>query len=362
MSGLNLFPFLMSCLVGALTTLACIELLKPVAIHIGLVDMPGGRKKHAHRVPLIGGIAIFIGFCFSLLCLNIYFQPTRGLLTGSAILVLIGVVDDFRELTPKIRLLGQFLAGLLLIRWGHISVDNLGNLFFGGTLHLGLFSWLLTLFCVLALINAINMIDGHDGLAGLVVMGQAAFLLFLSMQYGQLANFDLLLLLMVTLFIFLIFNIPLPFRKRASIFLGDAGSTFLGFIIAWFAVQLSQIMLSQPYHISGFNLLTILWILAYPLFDLLSVIIHRLKQGRSPFSPSRDHLHHLLMNYHVHPVLITYGLFIFSALLGILGIILAKLHVPEPDQLMLYLIIFAFYFLLTRFLHKKSIVKYETHR
>src|SRR3990167_10550626 len=271
LQGFNFFPFLMSCFVGALTALACIELLKPVAVRIGLVDMPGGRKTHANRVPLIGGIAIFVGFCFSLLCLNTYFPMTRGLLTGCAVLVLIGIVDDFRELAPKIRLLGQFLAGILLIRWGHISVNHLGNLFFLGPMHLGIFSNLLTLFCVLALINAINMIDGHDGLAGLVVLGQAGIFLYFSFEFVLIANTHLLILLIVALIVFLVFNIPLPCRKRASVFLGDAGSTFLGFFIAWFAVQLSQIMLTKTNYSPGLNLLTVLWVLAYPLFDLLSV-------------------------------------------------------------------------------------------
>src|SRR5690349_17038507 len=92
--------FALSASVGVFTTLACIYLLKPVAIHIGLVDRPGGRKLHAEEVPLIGGISFFMGFCFSLLCMDISLRDYRGLLAGSAILVLIGIVDDFRELTP----------------------------------------------------------------------------------------------------------------------------------------------------------------------------------------------------------------------------------------------------------------------
>lgn len=351
MPGVNFIPFLMSCVIGALTTLGCIELLAPVAARIGLADAPGGRKQHTRHVPLIGGIAIFIGFCFAWLSLNTYFPTVRGLFMGSAILILIGVVDDFRELTPRVRLLGQLLAGLFLIRWGHLSVNHLGNLFFFGSLYLGSFAWLLTLFCVLAFINAINMIDGHDGLAGLVVLGEAVILLFFSIHFQQLLNFDLLILFMIVLCVFLIFNIPLPWRKRASVFLGDAGSTFLGFVVAWVAVELSQVML-QPNHPHGFNLVTILWVLAYPLFDLLSVIIHRQCNRKSPFSASRDHLHHLLMKKHIHYAWITYGLFLFSVVLGLLGVALAMLQVPEAWQLVLYLILFGFYFEFTRMLHR----------
>ncbi len=354
MDGINLIPFLMSCLIGVITTVACIEFLKPVAEHIGLLDRPGGRKTHSHHVPLIGGIAIFIGFCFSLLCLNMSLHDMRGLLAGSFILVLIGVVDDFRELTPRVRLLGQVLAGLILIRWGHLSVDNLGNLFFYGPIHLGLLSTIATLFLVLTLINAINMIDGQDGLAGLVILSEALLLAFWSVQLNQLLSFDLLILLSVVLCGFLSFNIPLPWRRRASVFMGDAGSTFLGFVIAWFAIGLSQVMLSASHHQTGFNPITILWILAYPLFDLLTVVIHRHSRKKSPFAPSRDHLHHLLIESRIKPAWVTYLLFIFSLLMGIIGIILARAHIHEGVQLIIFILLFILYFWFTRILHNKK--------
>src|SRR3990167_2762186 len=100
---MNFFlAFSLSISVGIFTTLTCIYLLRPAAEHIGLVDTPGGRKMHADAVPLIGGIAIFVGFCFSLLCLNVSLHDYRGLLAGSAIFVLICVMDDFRELKTRI--------------------------------------------------------------------------------------------------------------------------------------------------------------------------------------------------------------------------------------------------------------------
>src|SRR3990167_10449021 len=224
---MNFFlAFSLSISVGIFTTLTCIYLLKPAAEHIGLVDTPGGRKMHADAVPLIGGIAIFVGFCFSLLWLNISLHDYRGLLAGSAILVLIGVMDDFRELTTRIRLVGQCVARLLLIEWGHLSVDHLGDLFFFGSVNLGVGSFLFTLFFVLGFINAINMIDGHDGLAGTIVLGQALLFAFLCMHFHQINNAQVLIIFIAMLSVFLMFYFPFPWRKRASIFMGDAGSTF----------------------------------------------------------------------------------------------------------------------------------------
>ncbi|OGT43863.1 MAG: hypothetical protein A3F13_04630 [Gammaproteobacteria bacterium RIFCSPHIGHO2_12_FULL_40_19] len=353
---MNFFlAFSLSISVGIFTTLTCIYLLRPAAEHIGLVDTPGGRKMHADAVPLIGGIAIFVGFCFSLLCLNVSLHDYRGLLAGSAILVLIGVMDDFRELTPRIRLVGQCLASLLLIEWGHLSVDHLGDLFFFGSVNLGVGSFLFTLFFVLGFINAINMIDGHDGLAGTIVLGQALLFAFLCMHFHQINNAQVLIIFIAMLSVFLMFNLPLPWRKRASIFMGDAGSTFIGFVIAWFAVDISQAMFVHKHTSFSYSPVTILWVLAYPLFDLLAVILHRLFSRRSPFLASRDHLHYLLVDFGFRPAKVTFLLFLFSLLLGLMGIILAEQKIPEPWQLITFFVVFTFYYLSTLVFQRKLV-------
>lgn len=349
-------PFFLSAAIGVLTTLACIYLLKPVAEHIGLVDTPGGRKTHASVVPLIGGIAIFVGFCFALLCLDISLSNYRGLLAGSSILVLIGVIDDFRELTPRIRLVGQCLASILLIEWGHLSLDRLGDLFFLGNINLGVASFACTLVFVLAFINAVNMIDGHDGLAGSIIMGQATLLAYVAYHFHAVHNVNVLLIFMAVLFVFLLFNLPVFFRKRASIFMGDAGSTFMGFLIAWFAVDLSRIMFLH--HAAGlregYSPVAMLWILGYPILDLLSVVLHRTFSLRSPFLASRDHLHYLLADLGFRTSRVTYVLFAFSFAMGVLGITMAEHAVREPWQLCGFIAVFLIYFSMTTYLQKKQ--------
>lgn len=353
---MNFFvSFFLSLAIGVLTTLACISLLMPVASRIGLVDTPGGRKTHAHPVPLIGGIAIFLGFSFSLLCLNISLSHYRGLLAGSAILILIGVVDDFRELSPRIRLAGQFLVSLLLIEWGHLSLLHLGNLFFVGDINTGTWSFFLTAFFVLSFINAINMIDGNDGLAASIVAAQAFFLVLLYFYFQQFYPAFILMLFIVVIGVFLFFNFPLSFEKRASVFLGDAGSTFLGFVIIWFAIALSQQMATSTLITAGtFSPMTILWVLAYPFLDLITVTMNRLRIGRSPFSGGRDHFHHVLLKMGVHPKVLTILLFAFSVLLGAIGIIFAKLSVSESWQCMVFLGTFIFYFFTYYFLQTSA--------
>ncbi|MCX7124997.1 MAG: MraY family glycosyltransferase, partial [Gammaproteobacteria bacterium] len=351
--SISLSSFFLSACVGIFATFACIKMLKPAAIHIGLVDIPGGRKKHVDAVPLIGGIAVFLGFCFALLCFNTSLSDYRGLLAGSAILVLLGVMDDFKELTPRIRLLGQCLATLLLIEWGHIAVAHLGNLFFLGNLDLvSVWPVIVTIFFVLGFINATNMIDGHDGLAGLIVLGQALMLAFYNYQFHHAQNMFLLLIFVSVLSVFLFFNMPLPWRKRASVFLGDAGSTFAGFLIIWFAVDLSQLFLTQNPPMIGFNLVTVFWVLAYPLYDLCAVILHRACAKRSPFVADRDHLHYLLADLQFSPGKVTFLLFGLSVLLGLFGLFLANQHVREFWQLLIFAGVFSIYFLMSWYLRK----------
>lgn len=129
---MNFFSLSLSVFLSATVTWLAVRFLRPLAGHIGLVDTPGGRKIHADPVPLIGGVAVFIGFSFALLSLNTSLAPYRGLLAGVVLLVFIGVLDDFHELTARTRLMGQCVAAALFIEWGNVFFHHLGDLFFFG--------------------------------------------------------------------------------------------------------------------------------------------------------------------------------------------------------------------------------------
>ena len=340
--------------ISVIVTILSIVVLQPLSGRLGLVDIPGGRKKHVKHVPLIGGISIFIGLCFGLLWLDIPLGAYRGLLIGSGILLLVGLVDDSRELSPKVRLAGQLLATLCLTQLGHMSVTHLGNLFFLGDIDFHKWAIVLTFMSVLLFLNAVNMIDGHDGLAGSVVLGQLLYLLPLSFRFGGGNDAVIIVLVALLLFVFLLFNFPLPWRRHAVIFLGDAGSTFLGFFVAWFAVSYSQSMLGVDLFVPGYNLVTILWILAYPLFDFLAVFFHRLCQKRSPFMAGREHLHHLLVLAGFRSAYVTLSLLGLSVTFGGVGFALAKLKMSESWQLQIYLATFVFYLIGCNQLRKKE--------
>jgi len=322
---------LKSSFIAMLATLFCIWLLRPLACRLGLVDSPGGRKVHVDDIPLIGGIAMFFGFCFALLFLNMSLLPYRGLLAGAALLVLIGVVDDFKELSSKTRLVGQLLAALFLIAWGGKIVHDLGNLVFIGSINLGAWAMPFTVFIVMGYLNSMNMIDGQDGLAGGIALTQTLCLMYLSHSIGNQVDVKVLLLLAALLCVFLAFNLRLPWRRHASIFMGDAGVTFVAFVIAWFAIDLAQ---SGRGHITP---VTILWVLAFPVYDLINVMLYRWQQGRSLFQAGRDHVHHVLHVLGVDASLSTLLLCLYSLTLGVIGIAAKAAAVPESWQFIAWL-------------------------
>jgi len=339
---IDTFALLKSSSAVFLATLLCTWLLRPVACHIGLVDSPGGRKWHANDVPLIGGIAMFLGFCFALAILPIPFYYYRGLLVGSGLLILIGAVDDLYEISSRPRLLGQLFACFFLIAWGGKVVTNLGNLFFAGDIHLNGWSAPVTIFAVMGFINAMNMVDGQDGLAGGVALTQIFPLLFLSILLGRINDTLLLITIATLLSAFLFFNMPLPWRRNATVFLGDAGSGFIAFVIAWFATNVSQ---SHAYFAKP---ITILWILALPLFDLISACTFRIKNDISPFRASRDHLHHILHARGLNQTISTLLMCLLSLAFATTGLILGLLNIPEGWSFLAFLITLTCYLIFVR--------------
>tara|TARA_B100000989_G_scaffold299034_1_gene292277 strand:- start:7041 stop:8105 length:1065 start_codon:yes stop_codon:yes gene_type:complete len=275
--------------VAFLVTLGFLHLLAPVAQHLNLVDKPGGRKQHEGSIPLIGGMAMFLGFAFAALTLPISLANYRSYLAATALLVIIGVLDDFHELRPRYRLYTQIIAGLLMAIWGGNLLYDLGDLVFLGNIHLGWFAVPFTVVAVVGTINAVNMTDGVDGLASGLCVIQFAMMAILAMIAQLLQPAHILWVIIAGSLGFVALNFPLPGRKQASVFMGDSGSMFLGFTVTWFLVELSQ----QPQQ--AFAPVTILWILAVPIFDITTVTIKRIRNKQSPFKASRDHIHHILL-------------------------------------------------------------------
>lgn len=325
----------------ALTTLALL-LLQPVATRLNLLDHPNDtRKDHAHPTPVTGGIAILIGCLVAFFGMQANTTSVQAFSAAAVLLVAVGVHDDLRDLRWYWRILAQSVAALIIIYWGGVRVEQLGPLFGLGETSLGALSVPFTVFATVGLINAMNMIDGADGFAGSLGLAALAMLAAAALYAGNVGLASRLSVLCGALAAFLAWNVRLPWRPRAKVFLGNAGSALLGLVIAWVAFRLTQ----NPGH--PVNPVLALWLLPIPVMDCLVLIVRRLQEGRSPFSAGRDHIHHFMQDGGFGPTRAALWLTALSLLCGLLAGQAMRWDVPNPVLLAAFLLLCAAWYMLT---------------
>lgn len=332
------FPYYISVLAAFALTVVMIFVLDPVARHIGLVDQPNHRKKHDGAIPLVGGIAMFVALSFAVLTLDFSIGWLRALFAGSLLLIVVGVLDDLRELSPTIRFTAQIIATGFMALWGGVVLHDFGHLVSSGfILETGILAVPVTIFAAIGVINALNMLDGVDGLAGLVSLVSVIGMAIVAYAAGQTNILLMLGLVLAVLIGFLIFNMRFN-RPQALIFMGDAGSMFIGFLLSWFFIMLSQ---GESRAMSP---VIALWLFAVPLMETLTMMIRRVRHGRSPFSADREHLHHMLemAGFSCRGTLSIIVLAaVFFAAIGLVG---HFMQVPEPVMFYSFLALFGAYF------------------
>jgi UDP-GlcNAc:undecaprenyl-phosphate GlcNAc-1-phosphate transferase len=296
------------------------------ARRVGLVDHPCHRKRHEGQIPLTGGLAMFLAFAAVMTLQSTWLMSLLPLIVGMAILLSVGLVDDLVDLRALHKLLAQILVACLVVVTTGLELNQLGRLLGNqfGPIGLGPFSELFTIACIAFLINAINMSDGLDGLAGGLCMVLLLMLGVLGWLDGAAVGLVVACFaLAMAVLGFLLYNMQSPFRSKASVFMGDAGSMMLGFAIAWLAIKLTISEGSSIYPIS------IVWILFIPALDTLAVSIRRISQGRSPMAADRAHLHHIIQRCGFS-VRETVGLMHVSAMIcGLIGVMGWYLKLPE---------------------------------
>jgi UDP-GlcNAc:undecaprenyl-phosphate GlcNAc-1-phosphate transferase len=315
-----LVPTLVAC---GLTVLLIVLLRRP-AERLHLIDHPGGRKRHSHPVPLTGGLALTLGFYAALVMSFPALGKVGLLLALIAVLAFIGLVDDFFEASPRIKLAVQLLAAVLMTTFGEHSLVSLGNLFGRGSLLLGVWSIPLTLFATVAVVNGINMLDGLDGLAGGLVAVMLGYFAAFAFWLGDAESLTLIVALLGAVIGFLLLNAPHPWRGRWRTFMGDAGSLVLGFAVAWFTIDLTQ---RRPDAVPP---VVMLWVVGLVLFDLFTVTVRRLLRRRSPVAADRAHIHHLLQRCGLSSRTAWATLVAVNVLLGAIGTLGWRTGVAEP--------------------------------
>lgn len=297
--------------------------IKRIALLAGAVDEPGGRKVHKVPVPCWGGLGIFLGFAAAALLVMPHGRALSGLLAGGLVILLVGMIDDWCGISPWAKLAGQIFAAVILVAYG-IRVDFVTNPL-GGMIYLGYFSIPVTILWVVAITNALNLVDGLDGLAAGIAAISAGTVAVVSFGQGEPLVATCALLLAAASLGFLPHNF-----HPAKVFMGDTGAMFLGFMLA----SLAAIGLTKS--ATAFSLILPILILGIPIFDMVFAIVRRVLMHRHIFAADRGHLHHRLLDLgltHRQSVLIIYGV---NILLGGSAILLTHL---ATDQGMLLLFI-----------------------
>jgi len=270
--------------------------LLDVAREKKLYDVPNGRTSHEITTPTLGGIAIFAGFVISsMVFLNIVLIPfIQYVMAGAIIIFFIGLKDDVSGLSPLKKFIGEIIAAGIIIDLGNIRIDSLHGFIGIGALST-VSSDFLSLFVVVAIINAFNLIDGIDGLSsGVGILASLAFGIWFYLV-GQIQLAIMAAITVGALLAFFRFNF---FSKDNKIFMGDIGSLLLGFILAIFAIKFNEINGlangSSQYFIKAAPSVSI-GILIIPIFDTVRVMVVRMMKGISPFKADKRHLHHYLL-------------------------------------------------------------------
>jgi UDP-GlcNAc:undecaprenyl-phosphate GlcNAc-1-phosphate transferase len=324
-----------------LITALLLPVLIPIARRTGLVDRPGGRRKHDRPVPAIGGVAIFLALTLA----TVWFvEPSPELLgIGVAVLIIVGagVADDVFRLKWPVRLAAQCLAALAMINLGGVRIENLGEVFgpVGGSL--GMLATPLAVVATVGIINAVNMVDGVDGLAGLTMLAACAMLGAAAAYAGNGGLTLALALIGGAVGGFLVFNMRSPWTPRAHVFLGNAGSELLGLLFAGASFRLTQ----NAAHPVGVQLAPFL--LAPVLIDCLTLMVRRVRAGASPFHGDRNHLHHLLLDAGLSPSRVAMVLSGASLTIGCAAAAALKAHAPPVAFTLTFAMLWAGYVLAT---------------
>lgn len=322
---------------AAVVALMSLIVLYPLAEPLKLLDIPSQRKAHVGRIPLIGGLSAFLGLAVAWV-LTMPLNEGYGLfLICSAALVMIGALDDAFDISAKLRLSIQIVLGSILCYGSGIYLTSFGDILSIGEIELGLLGPIVTIAAIIGATNAYNMIDGIDGLAGTMSVVSLLSLAFLfTSAHGFQLEMTLAITLVMALLPYLFANLRIPPIKH-KVFMGDAGSIFIGFTIVWLLVN------GTYADQQAFRPVTALWICAVPLMDMVAIMLRRIAKGQSVMAADRDHLHHIFMRAGFTDrqalALITALAMIFS-FVGIAGEVYA---VPEWIMFSAFLLLFLGY-------------------
>jgi len=301
-----------------------VPLCKFLSRHLGLLDVPGGHKAHEEATPLLGGLAVFVSVWLTL-GLTAYqgivpwSLELQGIFLGSTLIFVMGLVDDFKEISPAPKFIVQIGAALIVVIHG-VSID----LFLGENI----ITYLLTIIWIVGITNSFNMLDNMDGLTS----GVAAIcaLIFSMIAFRQQDGHTAVMtsVLVGSLLAFLRFNFD-----PSELFLGDAGSGFIGFFLGSLAVSAHYLQYSRLQHLP---IITPILIFSVPLFDTASVMIIRILEGRPVWEADNRHFSHRLVELGLSRRAAVLIIYLVAFTVGILAVFLTRVNLADALLLLLH--------------------------
>ena len=311
MIAVILLPLVVALVISFLST----PIVKSFAYKLGAIDVPKDeRRMHKVPIPRMGGLAIFLGFIISVLLFVEVDDQMKGILLGSVIIVVMGIIDDITPLRASLKFVIQILAALIPVYYGvQITCISNPNLFSDNPYwNFGWLSIPITVIWIVGLTNAVNLIDGLDGLAIGVSSISALTMLAIAILVAEPQVAVIMAALVGACIGFMPYNM-----NPAKIFMGDTGSTFLGYILACITIQ----GLFNFYAVISFVVPFL--ILGLPIFDTMFAIIRRISHGQNPMAPDRSHVHHRLIDMGLNQKQAVAVLYVISAILGLSAVVLA---------------------------------------
>jgi len=305
-------------LIALLVSFAATPLMIRLAKHMGAIDVPkDGRRVHKVPTPRLGGLAIFLGFLAGLLYMYEIDSRMVGVLTGAAIIVTLGFFDDIKPLPAKFKFLVQIIAAVIVIRSG-VRIDHVSNplhFMFPDNEYIifGNWSYPLTLLWIVGVTNAINLVDGLDGLAAGISIISAVTLFVAAQTTGQPFAAFLASILAASTLGFLPYNF-----NPAKIFMGDTGALFLGYMLSVISVM------GVLKGAAALSILVPIFAIGLPIYDTLFAMIRRASNGKSMMEADKGHLHHKLLDAGMSQRQAVITLYSISAVLGFSAVVLVE--------------------------------------
>lgn len=303
--------YILAFIIALLASWVLTPYVKKLAFRIGALDKPDGRKVHHGIMPRLGGLAIYLAFIIAVLATMHMTRDIFALLLGGTVIVIVGILDDKYQLPAKVKLLGQIVAACVLVLFD-IKIEWLNNPW-GGYFYLEYFSVPLTIFWIVSFTNVVNLMDGLDGLAAGVSAIASVTVILVALQQGFYPVAVITAALAGGIIGFIRYNF-----NPASIFMGDTGSMFIGYMMA--AISIFGAVKSA----ATIALLVPAVALGLPIMDTAFAIVRRYTNGRPIFQPDKGHLHHRLLAMGLSQKQAVILMYIISAVLGIAAILLTE--------------------------------------